>query len=73
MKTLTSKPLDVDGLQVEIVWDEFITGSSFFIPCINERSLMTSVLAQARKFKMRITYKARIENGMWGVRFWRVA
>lgn len=73
MKTLTSKPLDVDGLQVEVVWDEFITGSSFFIPCVNERSLATTVLMQARKFGMRLKFKARIENGMWGIRFWRVA
>ncbi len=67
------KPLEVEGMQVHIEWGEFIVGSSFFIPCINDRALMTAVAVHARSRKMRVKYTARVENGMWGVRFWRVA
>lgn len=67
------KKLEVEGVQVEIAWGEFIIGSSFFVPCINAQAVMGHVIPSAASFGMKIKARARVENGMWGVRVWRVA
>lgn len=67
------KKLEVEGVQVEIAWGEFIIGSSFFIPCVNTQAVMGHIIPRAGSFGMKIQARGRVENGMWGVRVWRVA
>ena len=69
----TTKPLEVLGVQVKVEWDEFIVGSSFFIPCLDDRSVATALSVRARQLGYKTKHQARIENGMWGVRIWRTA
>jgi len=69
----TTKPLEVLGVQIKVEWDEFIVGSSFFIPCLDDRSVATSLRMRARQLGYKTKHQARVENGMWGVRIWRTA
>lgn len=69
----TTKPLEVLGVQVKVEWDEFIVGSSFFIPCLDDRSVATALRVRARQLGYKTKHRARVENGMWGVRIWRTA
>jgi hypothetical protein len=67
------KPLEIEGVQVQIEWHRFRLGSSFFLPCIAHDRMAASVIkrAESRGFKVKII--AHIENGMWGIRVWRIA
>jgi len=67
------KPLEIEGVRVVIDWDEFIVGSSFFIPCIDDSSVKNKLATLAAAQEIKIKTRARIENGLWGVRVWRVA
>lgn len=69
----TNKPLEVLGVQVKVQWDEFIVGSSFFIPCLDDRSVATALVMRAKQLGYKTKHQARVENGMWGVRIWRIA
>jgi hypothetical protein len=71
--TTLSKPLEIEGVQINIEWGKFITGSSFFVPCLDNRAVVTHIVMVAKSFDMKVQCRARIENGMWGVRAWRVA
>ena len=67
------KPLEIEGVQVQIEWHKFRLGTSFFLPCIAHDRMAASVVKRAESRGFRIKTLARIENGMWGIRVWRVA
>jgi hypothetical protein len=66
------KPLEIEGIQVQIEWHKFRIGSSFFLPCIAHGRMASGITqrAESRGFKVKII--PRIENGMWGIRVWRI-
>jgi hypothetical protein len=67
-------PFDVapDGVRFEINWGGFVVGASIFIPAINTVKLKNQVNKIAKHKNWRIDHSERIENGCWGVRFWRI-
>jgi len=67
------KPIETEGVQVEIEWGKFIVGSSFFVPCIDTASLRKQLAHQAKARDIQIRAVDRIENRLWGIRVWRVA
>jgi hypothetical protein len=71
--TKIEKPLEIEGVQVQIEWLKFRIGTSFFLPCIAHERMTANIVkrAESRGFKVKII--ARIENGMWGIRVWRIA
>jgi hypothetical protein len=71
-KVTDKTPLEVEGVQVHIQWDGLILGSSFFIPCLDERKLCFAVQMRARNRGVKLKAVPRVENGLWGVRFWCV-
>jgi hypothetical protein len=68
-----SKPIETEGVQIDIEWGKFIVGSSFFIPCIDTKSVRKQVEHHAAARGMQVRARDRIENSFWGVRVWRVA
>ena len=68
-----SKPIETEGVQIEIEWGKFIVGSSFFIPCIDTIALRKQLARQAKARDIQIRAVDRIENTLWGIRVWRVA
>ena len=70
---VTPPPLEVLGITLSIVWDEFILGSSFFVPCIDDRRIAEAIRRAARARGMKVHTVARVENTLWGVRVWRIA
>jgi hypothetical protein len=49
-----------------------VLGSSFFIPCLDTRTLAKEILMAARQRKIRLVYKEKVENAKIGLRFWRI-
>jgi hypothetical protein len=67
------KPLEIEGVQVQIEWQKFRIGTSFFLPCIAHERMIRSITQRAEDRGFRVKTLARIENGMWGIRVWRIA
>lgn len=65
-------PLNPDGLPIVVLWDQFVVGSSVFIPAINTNKLINQMRSVARGHQITLRAVERIENGRLGVRFWRV-
>jgi len=61
-----------DKVLILVDWDKFVAGSSVFIPAINVEELITQVKLLALRNFWTIEYRQRIENKLWGVRFWRM-
>lgn len=64
--------MQIEKLDYSIDWRKFKIGYSFFIPCINCTEARKTVIEVTRKFKMRIITKVVIEDGIRGLRVWRV-
>ena len=67
----SEKPLEVEGVQVQVDWGQFHVGSSFFVPCINSGKFMREFNYHAHRRDITTRSVQRIENRMWGVRIWR--
>jgi len=67
------KPLEIEGVQVQIEWHRFQLGSSFFLPCIAHERMIRAITQRADDRGFRVKTIAHIENGMWGIRVWRIA
>ena len=72
MKPLRLDDLDPDGVKIIVNWDKMATGSSIFIPCINTEKAKNQLQKVAKAKKYEVSLKIHIENGMWGVRMWRM-
>ena len=64
--------MKVEKVQYQIDWTKFKVGYSFFIPCINCSEAKKSIQAIAKKQKANIVMKVVIEEGVRGIRVWRV-
>ena len=69
----TEKPLEIEGVQVQIEWHKFKLGSSFFLPCIAHERMIRAITPRADDRGFKVKTIAHIENGMWGIRVWRIA
>jgi hypothetical protein len=55
-----------------IEWPKFQPGTSFFVPCIDRRQMSFFIRRQAKRIRVQILCKPVIENGVYGLRVWRV-
>jgi hypothetical protein len=71
--TKIEKPLEIEGIQVQVEWQKFRIGTSFFLPCIDHDRMTAGIVKRATSRGFRVKIIARVENGMWGIRVWRIA
>jgi hypothetical protein len=64
--------LSPDGVRILIDWGKIKVGMSIFVPCVNTVELIAQVQEIADKRLWYMECRPRIENGKWGVRFWRI-
>ena len=60
-----------EGVPVHIEWHLLKPGASFFIPAIQTSQLARAVRKAATAKGIKLTHKVCVDNGMYGVRFWR--
>jgi len=72
-KSKTEYVLTLDEGEFTIYWDEFIVGSSFFIPCTDLMGAKTKINRHAGNCGYKVKSYTVIEQGMLGVRVWRTA
>jgi hypothetical protein len=61
-----------EGIPVHIEWHRLTPGASFFIPAIQTTQLARAVRNEARRRNFELRHRVLIENGFYGVRFWRL-
>lgn len=61
-----------DGVGYAINWAALKPGMSFFIPCLETDGLRGRVQTVARKLQIKVQMKIVIEEGIRGLRVWRV-
>lgn len=61
-----------EGIPVVIEWHAMKLGASFFIPALDTDPLIEQVLSEAKKRKFKLVCKEVVENGLIGIRFWRI-
>jgi hypothetical protein len=66
------KPLEIEGIQVQIEWAKFSVGTSFFLPCIAHNRMASGIAQRAESRGYQVKIIPRIENQMWGIRVWRI-
>lgn len=62
----------VDGVTYNVNWRKFAVGASFFIPCIHAQQSREDVRKLTRRLGFRVVMKVVIEDGIRGLRIWRV-
>lgn len=62
----------IETLTYNVNWRKFRVGYSFFIPCIDCDKAKKAIQAIAKKQKANIVMRAVVEEGVRGIRTWRV-
>ena len=64
--------MKIETVHYEVNWAKFRKGYSFFVPCIDTAKAKTELDRVARRLKMKLLMKVVIEEGIKGLRVWRV-
>lgn len=73
MNLPTPRPkIRIDGIAVNIKWEKFQIGTSFFVPCIDDQRFIAKVRRVTDELGYKVRAVPRVENGKWGVRVWRI-
>ena len=64
--------MQVMGLPILIEWTKFKPGTSMFIPCIDRRAVEKYMRQEAARLRLNVVCKQVIENGVYGLRVWRI-
>ena len=62
----------VDGVTYTVNWRKFCINSSFFVPCIHAYQAKEDVKQISRRLGFKVVSKVVIEDGIRGLRVWRV-
>jgi hypothetical protein len=64
--------MQIEKVNYQINWKKFKKGWSFFVPCLEPASAKKTLLAEAKRLKYKVITKVTIEDGVRGIRIWRV-
>ena len=64
--------MKIEGITYNLNWLEFSVGSSFFIPCLNDVEARELLERKMKRLKYATTIKLVIEDGVRGLRVWRI-
>lgn len=64
--------MKVHGINFEIDWSKFKPGRSFFIPCLDLEAAKKQVKAVAKRLQYSVEMRGVIEDGVKGLRVWRI-
>ena len=64
--------MQIEKVDYQINWKNFKPGWSFFIPCLNASEVKKILIAETKRLKYKVVTKIAIEDGVRGIRVWRV-
>lgn len=62
----------INDLDYRIAWRRFKRGTSFFVPCLRLDEGKETVLKVTKRLGYRVAIKIVIEDGIKGLRVWRI-
>ena len=62
----------VDGVSYNVDWARFKIGCSFFVLCLHAESAKASILEVVQRLEFGVVMRVVIEEGIRGLRVWRV-
>ena len=64
--------MKIENVTYEINWKSFKKGYSFFIPCLDVKESRAKIEKETKRLKYKVVTKVVIEDGVRGVRVWKV-
>ena len=64
--------MQVEKVRYEINWKNFKVVYSFFIPCLDPPSALKEITPTLKRLKYKFVHKIVLEDGVQGIRIWRV-
>jgi len=62
-----------NGVDYQIMWPDFKPGTSIFIPAIDVKSAVKALEKESKRLEFEFAHKIVVENGVKGVRAWRLS
>jgi hypothetical protein len=62
----------VEKVSYQVNWKKFRKGGSFFIPCLDPPEAKKEIVLTTQRLRYNILTKVVIEEGVRGLRIWRV-
>ena len=62
----------LEGVSYQISWRKFRRGTSIFIPCLDCTKAKEEVMVVLKRLRIKVALKVSIEEGIRGLRIWRV-
>jgi hypothetical protein len=62
----------VEKISYNVNWKNFKVGYSIFIPCLDPDIAKKDILRVTKRLKMEVLFKVVIEEGVKGLRIWRI-
>jgi hypothetical protein len=62
----------IETLNYKVNWRKFNTGYSFFVPCIDVPAAREEVSRVTKRLKIKVITQVRVEDGVKGLRVWRL-
>jgi hypothetical protein len=64
--------METHGIPITIEWGKFQIGTSMFIPGVDQKKLQRDFRREMQRLKLKVVIKPVVEQGMLGIRIWRV-
>jgi hypothetical protein len=64
--------MQIEGVTYQVNWRRFYRGTSLFFPCLDYARAKPQLLAVTDRLKLKVLVKPTIEDGVRGLRVWRV-
>jgi hypothetical protein len=64
--------MKIESVTYQLDWSKFRRGQSFFVPCIDHEKAKNTVYAVAKRLGVSIEIRVVIEEGIKGLRVWKV-
>lgn len=64
--------MKVETVSYLINWRNFKVGYSFFVPCIDTEAARKAIAEVTRRLRLKVITKVVVEDGIKGLRVWRI-
>ena len=62
----------IETIPYQVNWRNFRKGYSFFVPCIDVAAARAEIARVTKRLKMGVVTKVVVEDGVKGLRVWRL-
>ena len=62
-----------NGVDYQIMWPDYKPGTSIFIPAIDVKAAIKALKKESERLEFKFVHKIVVENGVKGIRAWRLS